>query len=207
MKRTEDDKFLFQFNFNETDREAGFVTHYRPQHPPLSAEMVGVFSYLGLKRFDECPDFDFEQCYYHTLLYQQHGEAPWESNTGHAHRMFDAHAGRFSAAIRCLLTANAEVEKVGMPFLPLPAHQQRLESDLTTNIQPRPAPARREQTTRSPTAKATLPDSFDVAISFAGREREQANRLAEILRQAGYAVFYDNFYPEQLLGQRSGCFL
>jgi hypothetical protein len=111
MKRTEDDKFLFQFNFIETEREAGFVTHYRPQHPPLSAEMVGVFSYLGLKRFDECPDFDFEQCYYRTLLYQQHGDAPWESNTDNAHRMFDAHAGRFSTSIQCLLTANAEVER------------------------------------------------------------------------------------------------
>jgi hypothetical protein len=149
MKRTEDDRFQFQFNFIETDREAGFVTHYRPQHPPLSAEMVGVFNYLGLKRFDECPDFDFEQCYYRTLLYQQHGDAPWESNTEHAHRMFDAHAGRFSTAIQCLLTANAEVERVEMPFLSLASYKQRLKADLKTNIQPRrPAPAR--QITRSP---------------------------------------------------------
>ena len=50
---------------------------------------------------------------------------------------------------------------------------------------------------------AALPSNFDVAISFAGTERELAEKLAEILRAAGIAVFYDNFYPEHLWGKNS----
>jgi hypothetical protein len=46
-----------------------------------------------------------------------------------------------------------------------------------------------------------MPESFDVAISFAGSEREQADRLAELMREAGFVVFYDNYYPEQLWGK------
>lgn len=48
----------------------------------------------------------------------------------------------------------------------------------------RPAPAESASKTTTP----PIPDSFDVAISFAGTEREQAQKLAEQLRDAGYAV-------------------
>ena len=42
---------------------------------------------------------------------------------------------------------------------------------------------------------------YDVAFSFAGTERRIAEEIATIVRNAGYKVFYDNFYPEQLWGQ------
>lgn len=42
---------------------------------------------------------------------------------------------------------------------------------------------------------------YDVAISFAGSERELAERLAAMLRDAGFKVFYDDFYPEELVGK------
>jgi hypothetical protein len=54
---------------------------------------------------------------------------------------------------------------------------------------------------------AALPSNFDVAISFAGTERELAEKLAEILRAAGITVFYDNFYPEHLWGKNLTTFL
>ena len=54
---------------------------------------------------------------------------------------------------------------------------------------------------------AALPSNFDIAISFAGTERELAEKLAEILRAAGIAVFYDNFYPEHLWGKNLTAFL
>jgi hypothetical protein len=41
---------------------------------------------------------------------------------------------------------------------------------------------------------------YDVALSFAGSERKLAQRMAEILREAGFRVFFDEFYPEQLWG-------
>ena len=53
---------------------------------------------------------------------------------------------------------------------------------------------------------STLPETFDVAISFAGTERAEAEKLAGVLREAGYSVFYDNFYPEQLWGKNLAVF-
>ncbi len=41
---------------------------------------------------------------------------------------------------------------------------------------------------------------FDVAISFAGTEREYAKVLATLVRDAGFIVFYDAFYKEDLWG-------
>lgn len=45
------------------------------------------------------------------------------------------------------------------------------------------------------------PENFDVAISFAGTEREHAQKLAELVRSAGFSVFYDEFYAEFLWGK------
>jgi hypothetical protein len=50
-------------------------------------------------------------------------------------------------------------------------------------------------------AISAFPQTFDVAISFAGSERHLAERLATILRNAGVTVFYDDFYPEHLWGK------
>jgi hypothetical protein len=50
----------------------------------------------------------------------------------------------------------------------------------------------------APTSKThatTIPERFDVAISFAGPQRSLALALAEILRAAGHSVFYDDFSP------------
>ena len=44
--------------------EEAFVTHYRPKHSPMSSELRSVLSYLGLRAFDSCPEFDFEGCYF-----------------------------------------------------------------------------------------------------------------------------------------------
>jgi hypothetical protein len=45
------------------------------------------------------------------------------------------------------------------------------------------------------------PESVDVAISFAGTERAYAKQLAELARNAGFSVFYDEFFPEFLWGK------
>jgi hypothetical protein len=42
---------------------------------------------------------------------------------------------------------------------------------------------------------------FDVAISFAGPQRDSAEALASIVRDAGFSVFYDEFHPEALWGK------
>lgn len=42
---------------------------------------------------------------------------------------------------------------------------------------------------------------FDVAISFAGEDRDYAHALAHALREANIAVFYDEFFKSELWGE------
>ena len=202
MKQTEDANFQFHFTFITTDHGKGFVTHYRPKHPPLSEEIEKVFHLLGLQRFRDCPEFDFEECHYRTLRFEQRGDDYFSSNVEYAHRSFDAHAGQFSRAIESLLEANAAVKSIGLPFLKMGSPIERNRIDIAKKIVlPKP--------TKPVTMAfdAALPTNFDVAISFAGSERPLAKDLADRLQQAGIAVFYDDYYPEHLWGKNLTAFL
>ena len=42
---------------------------------------------------------------------------------------------------------------------------------------------------------------YDVALSFAGKDRHHSKRLAELLKAGGYSVFYDEFERAQLWGK------
>jgi TIR domain len=101
------------------------------------------------------------------------------------------------------LEANAAIELTGMRLLPLAQPAVRMKADIANSVR-KPDTARKGKRTVS--AAAALPEAFDVAISFAGTERAQANELAELVRSAGFAVFYDDFYPEQLWGKNLGIF-
>lgn len=195
MKQTEDDTFLFRFNFIETEHEKWFVTHYRPKHPPLSAELSIVFEYLNLREFHECPEFDFESCFYRTLKFQSQGDDLFDNNSEAAHRWFDAHESQFSAAIQELLSANKEVEACGLTFLPGAKPDERLKADIEQKVI-RP----QEAISEGPTTDAPLAD-FDVAISVAGPDRQHALELAKQIEASGYSAFYDEFYPEYLWGK------
>ena len=117
-----------------------------------------------------------------------------------AHRCFDAHQSQFSLAIESLLAAHAAVETVGITFLPFQKAAVRMHIDIASNV------LRAANPKAAVSAPPALPDTFDVAVSFAGTERAEAEKLAGILREAGYAVFYDNFYPEQLWGKNLAIF-
>jgi hypothetical protein len=162
---------------------------YRPKHGPLSAELESVFRYFKLNRFDECPEFDFEECHWRSIAFVEHGDGFFDTNAEVAHRSFDAHALRFSPGIRKLLTAHNEVEKFGFGFLSFPSAQERMNTDI-------------EKRTVRPTVRdvkqISAPPSFDVAISFAGTERPYVEELAKLLEGAGHSVFYHEFYPEYL---------
>jgi hypothetical protein len=199
MKATEDDRFQFRFTFIDTGRDKAFVTHYRPKHLPASSEVMGTLKYLGLQEFQSCPEFDFEPCFFATRRFVQDENRHFNGNVEHAHRCFDALATRFSPGIQSLLAANAAVENVGMPFLPFVRPAERMRADIATKVLRPAKPMAPKSTGKSVTAP--IPDNFDVAISFAGAERTHAQKLAEQLRDAGYAVFYDDFYPEQLWGK------
>ncbi len=42
---------------------------------------------------------------------------------------------------------------------------------------------------------------FDVALSFAGEQREYVDQVADILQSNGITVFYDEFFKSQLWGK------
>ena len=87
-------------------------------------------------------------------------------------------------------------------FLPIAKAVERMRVDLETNIERPSKPASKAVTSESADGiSSAMPENFDVAISFAGTEREYALQLAGQVRAAGFAVFYDDFYPEQLWGK------
>ncbi len=164
-----------------------------------------MFAYLGLRQYRECPEAEFEPCHFRTLrLYET--DNPFEGNVDFAHQSFDAHATRFSQAVEALLAANAAAERSGLTFLPIAKPAERQRNDIIRQIGP---PIEANPSLKSPTMAfdAALPSSFDVAISFAGTERALAERLAQRLREAGIAVFYDDFYKEHLWGKNLTAFL
>jgi hypothetical protein len=199
MKIAEDDAFRFVFTWIENgEQDMGWTIHYRPKHPPLSVELQSVFNFLGINDFHECPQFDFEPCSWRHIVYHQRGNNLLDSNAESAHRYFEAYEQHFSPGIKALLTSQEEMEKVGMGFL---SSFERPELRRTKEI------TRRIEKVQSPknTASGTL-SNFDLAISFAGTERKLAEDLAIRVRAAGFQVFYDDFFPEELWGKDLGVF-
>ncbi len=194
MKNNEDDIFNFVFTWIKNDEEdKGWIIHYRPKRLPLSPEMESVFEFLNIKHFNECPNFDFEPCNWKSIKFLQRGDDFFDDgNVDSAHSWFDAHTNHFSVGIQKLLTANAEMEEVGLRFLPFQNAIIRLEKDFEEHIS--------KPKTESASKKDDL-GSFDVAISFDGKDRKHAEGLASLIKEAGFSVFYDDYYQESLWGK------
>ena len=58
-----------------------------------------------------------------------------------------------------------------------------------------------ERASSSTTTAGSTDYEYDVVISFAGSERSIAERLTKTVREAGFQVFYDDYYPEKLWDQ------
>ena len=195
--RSEDDAFRFVFSWMSSGPgEKGWVTHYGAKNQPVSAEVMHVLQFLGLRRFNECQFFDFDECWWSSFPYDESDDRPFNRSIEYASRSFDGLAAHFSPGIAKLLEAHAAMEPYGLKLLPIPNAIDRTAEDLGKHVQtPRPTQPR-----RGPISTA-LPATFDVAISFAGTERTYAEALANTVREAGFAVFYDDFYPAQLWGK------
>jgi hypothetical protein len=163
--------------------------------------LQGVVTYLGLQQFNSCPEFDFEPCFFRSVRFESRGDSAFDSNVEFAHRAFDSHAAQFSPAIQKLLSANAEIEQVGFPFLIKGNPIDRLGIDIEHKTTRPPEQPKVASNATPKTATTAAPESFDVAISFAGTERPYAKQLAELARNAGFSVFYDEFFPEFLWGK------
>jgi hypothetical protein len=155
----------------------------------VSDEVSSVFNFLHLEQFASCPEFAFEPCYWRFVPFVERERDMFSGNTEIAHRSFDAHKEHFSAGIERLLFADQQARAFGLRFLP----------DSGPNVV-------RSKIVSAPAASAGKTPSgtgyeYDVAVSFAGTERALAEKLATATREAGFNVFYDGFYPEQLWGK------
>jgi hypothetical protein len=195
LKESEDEYFRFVLTWIEGAGAKGWTTHYRAKHMPLSPEFAAALDFFGgFSTYVECPEFDFEMCWWRFAFFQEDVRGFFDRNTDYVYRCFDAHANHFSSGLKSLLDAHVELQKYGFSFLKF--------------VAPSPAPfprkiaATQRRAVVSPArSEAVDLGEFDVAISFAGTEREHARQLAEAIRSAGFKVFYDDFYPEQLWGK------
>ena len=190
MRGSEDQVLSYKFTWLKTAQNKGWVMHYRPKHPPLSSEIKSAFKFLELKRFSKCPEYDFEPCHWRSIIFKTGRDEFFDSNANIVNQWFDAHEQNFLPGILQLLTANAEIEKAGFGFL-LPEQPVRQSSQGMEQKVERPEKARNGSDDRE----------FDVVLSFAGAQRGQAKKLANLLKKAGFSVFYDRFHPEELWGK------
>lgn len=191
IKESEDDTFRFKFTWIEnSQRGKGWTVHYAPKHSPLSVEIESAFSYIGIKPFTQCPEFDFDPCHWHFFPYQNDDDNIFNFYNESVHRYFDNHKEHFSNGIKLLLEAEVAIEAANMSFLPTTETKTRLEKKIPEKLT---KPALEDRPAKQ--------FEFDVAISFAGSERKYAEEIATKLRIAGFSVFYDDFYPEDLWGK------
>jgi len=195
LKQSEDAYFQFALTGIRSSDEIGWTIHYRPRHEPLSTEMRSAFSFLELKSFLECPEFDFEPCHWRFVPHvSKFGGGSvsvvfgGEGDHAIVRGQFDAHMQHFSPGLEALLQANVEVEPFGMAFLP----------DPTPTPQSSSCPI---VTSPSTTNTSTTIYKYDVAISFAGPQRALAETLAARVKETGFRVFFDDYYQEQLWGK------
>jgi hypothetical protein len=193
MKQSEDEFFRYVFTWIEGSGEKGWTTHYRAKHMPLSPEFQSALTFLrGFSWFDQCPEFEFDGCWWRFTPFRPELEDGFHRSADYAHRWFDNHSTHFSAGLKLLLTAHSELTPHGLSFLPMASAHRPIRVPIAGGA-----------VTAPPQGSASTEDldSFDVALSFAGTERKLAEHLAEQVRDAGFKVFYDAFYQEQLWGK------
>lgn len=190
LKVAEDANFEFALSWIEGGQDRGWTTHYRSKQGAASEEIQAVFNLISLRRFQDCPEFEFEPCYWRFTPYENRDNG--FGNADMAHRFFDGHAANFSSAVEAFLAAEACLEPFGFTMLQISERPQQRQSQYIGRKIVKPA--------RPPRAMED-DQHFDVAISFAGTNREMAERLAAQVRDAGFSVFYDGFYGAELWGK------
>jgi len=201
LKESEDKFFSFVLTFGEFHGTKGWVFHYKPKNPPLTPEMQAALSFIeDFNTFPECPEFDFESCAWRFLPHEEREDDFFNRSADIADGAFDAHAEHFAVGIEKLLGAHSFLNRHNLSFLCIDATLPIQIGHLVISTQNPFSPTTKGATQVAKPA-SILPEQFDVALSFAGTEREYAETLATIVRDAGYAIFYDDFYQEHLWGK------
>ena len=196
-KELEDDRFLYKLTSLENNSEKSWTIHYSPKQSPLSSELRGIFKFLGIQEYKQCPVYNDKPCYWRSIPFEDRtkpsviirGRMVPDDNTREVEMWFDSHTQHFSSGIQKLITANVEMKKSGIEFLYIDDPGTHL---VNTNIEP---------SLGKPKTQSLTTYNYEVAISFAGTEREYARELAAILKTKGVSVFLDEFDPDKLWGK------
>jgi hypothetical protein len=111
LKETEDDYFLYKLSWVENGNTKGWTFHYRLRDIS-DLRLIPALNFLRLNKFDECPFFDFEECFWMYIAHQSRGDSFFDSNTEFVHRAFDATRNNFPLALQMLLQSNGLI----LPF-------------------------------------------------------------------------------------------
>ena len=183
LKQAEDESFRYVLTFVELPEEEvrGWVTHYHSR-ADLPLQMAAILTgVVRLDPFRECPEFDFDPCFWSYTA--AHPPDLIALNANMVHDRFEQSPGRFPAGLAALAAADDALRPVGVSLAKL-----RLRTHRT------PAPA------TAPPAERGSPWEYDVAISFAGPDRQLAEKLFGLLGERGVTAFYDKDQVATLWG-------
>ena len=201
--KSEDNLFLYKFTWVENSGEKFWTTHYYPKQTALSPEFLSVFKFLGIQEYEECPQFEFDPCYWRSVYFERYGDRYFDTNVRSINDEFKSHAQLFLPGVEELIVANAEMEKFDFSFLPgiKPKRKQEQKVSPISNQTKTQTTTTAENTENVATEQeAKNPTTYEVAISFAKTERVHARNLVKILKAQGVSVFFDELYPEKLWG-------
>jgi hypothetical protein len=154
LNRSEDEHFTYVMSWIEGGPDKGWVFHYCPKHPPLSAEATAALDFLSISRFPECPFFEFDPCRFSFYPFITKGTSFFDNNAHLARDAFASHATDFSPAIRALSSSNGIIGAFGCLLLPTWVRSAPPQPATPPRRSPHQPPARRillsSSTSRSP---------------------------------------------------------
>ena len=204
MNRSDDHAFEYRLTFVKDRNERGFVTHYKTKLGNHQREYSSVLRFLGFDKRKECPEFEFEPCYYITLKTgagEDYGADVNTINIYHlAHSAFNAHKDHFLSGVDLIISANRSLHAFGLSLW---------SDESISDEQDSPSGISRVDHQRDDTASikkqsvttGTQEFEYDVALSFAGSDRKSAQDLNDALSGRGVAVFYDKAHEASLWGK------
>jgi len=197
-KKKTDNLFNYVFTFIDGGTDRGWATHIWPVNPPLSPEHQAIFKMLEFNIFSECPQNDFNPCWWFFTPYEQRGDSFIDSNANVAHEWFGNLETKFAPAVEKIVLVHKAFVPFNMRVLNIPEIQERSVPefrDLKVSY-------KKVDTAKPPEvkAKAVTDYEYDVALSYASEDITFPERLAELLGQRGVKVFFDKRFEVELWG-------
>ena len=207
-KSSEDENFYFKLTkLSAGNRVKGWTTHYRPKQMPIKGEFLAVFYFLGdLTRFDDCPSFDFESCWWRYMLYREGGTTQ-PGNAGAASDYFNNLSTCFTPGIEKLLEAHADLDLYNMSFLSPDNSSVPATIDLAIDVEKESPTSKIELSKGTCTKKNdTEPENvYCHTISHWGTEylnKAQYKKLLKTMNE--YDMFIDGLTQEALCRESNG---